>query len=116
VRSYYDQCIKGYTGPRSTDLFREDYFLYVEYECDISEIEYADYDLKMNRTRLANIVISCDAIICIIFIINIMWMNRAINTEQFDVDKKFVHMTDFAVRVKNLPHKPSFDNLDQLKA
>lgn len=62
----------------------------------------------MTRRRLANIVISCDAIICLIFVINILWMNKAISNEQHDVDKKFVHMTDFTVRVKNLPLKPAF--------
>ena len=70
----------------------------------------------MSRRRLANIVISCDAIIVIIFVVNIMWMNKAIGWEQHDVGKKFVHMTDFTVRVKNLPLKPAFDNLDELKA
>ena len=45
-----------------------------------------------------------------------MWLGRAIRLEQHDSDKKYVHMADFAVRIKNLPDSRYYDNLDQLKA
>ena len=63
-------------------------------------------------------MIACDVLICILFAINIAWLNRSISLEQYYVDKEFVHMTDFAVEVKNLPSKNSgaFDDLEQLKA
>jgi len=59
-------------------------------------------------------VIACDALICILFVINIAWLNRSISLEQYYVDKEFVQMTDFSVRVKNLPSKNSgaFDDLE----
>jgi hypothetical protein len=40
------------------------------------------------------------------------WIRR----EVFDVSKDFVQMTDFTVRVRNLPPIDSYDALDQLAA
>ena len=59
-------------------------------------------------------MIACDVLICILFAINIAWLNRSISLEQYYVDKEFVQMTDFSVRVKNLPSKNSgaFDDLE----
>ena len=82
----------------------------MEYQCDISTIDLY-YFGPMNRTELANIVIGCDALICIVWLINICWMGRAINNEQHEIDEDFVHIVDFAVRIKNLPEKPAYDNL-----
>jgi len=72
----------------------------------------------INRTSLANIVIACDALICILFAINTCWLARSVSVEQYEVDHQFVQMNDFSVRVKNLPSKGSgaFEDLDQLKA
>ena len=57
----------------------------------------------IDRNRLANIVISCDALIVIIFVINIAWLSRSIAIEQFEVNHTYVQMADFSVRIKNLP-------------
>ena len=46
--------------------------------------------MKISRRVLANIVIACDALICIMFAINIVWLNRSISVEQYYVDKEFV--------------------------
>ena len=64
----------------------------------------------IERHRLANIVIVCDAIICIIWVINTMWVGRSINVEKFIVDSEFVQMTDFAVRIKNLPGQDTYED------
>ena len=88
-----------------------DFALYLDYECDVSTVDLYYYG-PINRTRLANICIACDALICIIFAVNILWVARAITVEQYVVDKKYVQMTDFAVRVKNLPQKPAYDTLE----
>jgi hypothetical protein len=62
-------------------------------------------------------VISCDALICILFAINILWTARSISLEQYLQDKSYVQMPDFAVRVKNLPKsQEGFDSMDQLAA
>ena len=114
VSTYDTLCRKAYQGSR-TDLNFAKYALYLEYECDISEIELY-YFGAMKRTRLANIVIACDALIILLLAFNTCWLGFKINSEQHDAEKKFVHMTDFAVRVKNLPGKDAFDNLDQLRA
>lgn len=72
---------------------------------------------EIPRFRLSNIVICCDAIICILFAINACWLGRAITNEQYSVDVQYVQMQDFSVRVKNLPKdKFKYETLDQLKA
>ena len=54
---------------------QESYALFFEYECNIDTVELAYYG-KIDRNQLANIVISCDALIVILFTINIMWLSR----------------------------------------
>ena len=51
----------------------EDYALFFEFECDISNIELA-YFGEIPRFRLSNIVIACDAIICLIFALNALFL------------------------------------------
>ena len=63
----------------------------------------------IERQRLANIVIVCDAIICIIWVLNTMWVVRSTNVEKVIVDSEFVQMADFAVRIKNLPDESAYD-------
>ena len=67
---------------------------------------------KIPRNRLANIVISCDFVIVIIFVINIAWLSRSIAREQYDVNNKYVQMADFSVRIKHLPPKETYEHLD----
>ena len=114
--AYTFKCRTEYLGPRVAEsLDFSQYSLFLEYECDISEVDLY-YFGKMTRTRLTNIVILCDALICVVFALNTCWLSRAISSEQHDVEKKFVQMTDFAVRVKGLPEKSAFDSFDQLRA
>lgn len=61
----------------------------MEYECDIEIIEMEWFG-SMSRTHLANIVITCDAAICLLWIINICWVQRAIQNESDKVDRDFV--------------------------
>ena len=71
----------------------------------------------VSRRKLANIVIACDAVICLIFACNIWWLGRSISLEQYYINKDSVQMTDYAVRVKNLPEDgEGYANLDDLQA
>ena len=58
----------------------------------------------------------CDALICIWFVFHTAMQGYWIRREVFDVSKDFVQMTDFTVRVRNLPPIDSYDALDQLAA
>lgn len=64
---------------KSVDSYAN-YALFFEYECDISEVDLPHIGV-VSRRKLANIVIACDAIICIMFAINIMWLARSITNE-----------------------------------
>lgn len=71
----------------------------------------------IERQRLANIVIICDALICIIWVLNTMWVARSINVEKVVVDSEYVQMPDFAVRIKNIPDQSLYNgNPEQLAA
>ena len=70
----------------------------MEYECDINTVELYHIG-EVSRRRLANIVIACDALICILFAVNTLWLGRGISTEQYVIEKKYVQMTDYAVRI-----------------
>lgn len=62
--------VNGYTN----------YALFFEFECDISEVDLPHIGI-VSRRKLANIVIACDAIICLMFAINIVWLARSITNE-----------------------------------
>lgn len=58
----------------------------------------------------------CDAIIIIWFIVYTFLLNKWINAEKQASEKLNVEMTDFACRIKRLPHIESMDQLEELKA
>ena len=64
---------------------------------------------EIERNQLANIVMICDAIIIIWFIVYTFLLNRWINAEKQASEKMNVEMTDFACRIKRLPHIESMD-------
>ena len=70
-------CVYDVNGPNVVKPDFSTYALYMEYECDISTIDLI-YFGSMSRTRLANIVIACDALICLLWAINTCWLGRAI--------------------------------------
>jgi len=111
--SYRDLC-GGSTSQTTTNNFA-DYALFVEFECDISEVKL-EYFGTISRNTLLNIVVVCEGLICLAFAINICCLSRSFESEQHQADTKFVHMTDFAVRIKNLPPESAYDNLEHLKA
>jgi hypothetical protein len=49
------------------------------------------------------LVVSLDLIICTVFIVYIASVTKSIKTEATDYDNELLQVTDFAVRVKNLP-------------
>ena len=103
-----DSCTVAGLDPSKSALF-------MDYECDISIVDLYYYG-PISRGELATIVIICDILICLIWTINTMILFRGISDEQRDVQKKQVLISNFAVRIKNLPAKAVYGNLNQLKA
>mmetsp|Transcript_20514 Transcript_20514/g.25234 ORF Transcript_20514/g.25234 Transcript_20514/m.25234 type:complete len:103 (+) Transcript_20514:1217-1525(+) len=58
----------------------------------------------------------CDALICLWFLCHTVLLSLWIRRESFDGHQDLVHMTDFAVRVKNLPAVESYSELEELAA
>ena len=72
------------------DLTRiAEFHLFMLYDCDISTVDLM-YFGPMARNDLANIVILCDALICLLWAINTCWLGRAIANESNEIDQKNV--------------------------
>ena len=89
--------------------------IFLKYFCDTSIVNLR-YFGPMERDRLANIVMVCDLVIMLVFAINLIILQRYIPMERHLIDQGTVMMTDFTVRVKNLPPLSEYETLDQLKA
>ena len=76
-------CIEDYTGNRNVNdllAIKENYAMFFEYQCDIETVDLYYYG-PIERHRLANIVIACDAIICLIWVFNTIWLTRSYSVE-----------------------------------
>ena len=58
----------------------DDYELFFRHECDYSQVNLP-YFGQVSKKELANIVIVCDALICMIFAANIYWLSHKIQRE-----------------------------------
>ena len=86
--SDFAACEDQYSGSRDV-LDINDFALFFEFECDIKDVELY-YFGEVPRNRLSNIVIACDALICLIFAVNIVWLGRSITAEQYNENVQFV--------------------------
>jgi len=41
--------------------------------------------------------------ICILFVLNAVWISKFIEKEEREEDQRFVNLLDFAVEIKNIP-------------
>ena len=70
----------------------------------------------ITRQNLAIMVCVMDLIICLWVILNISLFDIFIKREDRFVDDKYLQMTDFTVRIKNMPPQREYHTLYQLKA
>ena len=85
------------------------------YECDISTVTLSGFG-EISRARLANIVMICDALVILVFIIYTGLQEYWVSRDSFEQRKHFVNMTDFTVCISHLPHVYSFDEMTDLAA
>lgn len=74
------------------------------------------FNYSLSRYKLSSIVIILDLIVCTVFIIYIVSVTKSIKSEAADYDNELLQITDFAVRVKNLPDHKNYNTLDQLRS
>lgn len=70
----------------------------------------------MSRSDLTIIVITFDLLVCVTFVVLSALMMSWIDDEATINDVEYVQITDFSVRIKNLPPVSVYKNLEQLKA
>ena len=70
----------------------------------------------IQRQTLAIIVCVFDLIICLWVMVNIALFDIFIKREDQFVDDKYLQMTDFTVRLKNLPPHREYHTTAQLRA
>ena len=68
---------------------QNEYALFLEYECDISTVKLQGIG-TISRAELANIVMICDALICIWFVIYTAKISIYVDLEKRDMQKEFV--------------------------
>jgi hypothetical protein len=90
--------------------------MFIVSKCIGSEIEFESIGLTIERTDLSTFVVFLDILICLAFICNTAHIRRYITLEEHDIDIQNVQVTDFAVRIKNLPDAEEYNSLNQLKA
>ena len=66
---------------------------------------------SLSRESLTTLVVTMDLIICFVFIIYIKVEQVNIKRESQINDSDFVTMSDFTVRIKNMPPKKSYESL-----
>ena len=74
------------------------------------------YSVTVSRSELTGIVVLCDLAIVIGFIITTGVLDHYIYKEAEELDNNFVQITDFSLRVKNLPEIQDYKSLEQLRA
>ena len=98
----------------------EEHRFYLRYYCNVEMVELDGFflpDTQIERKTLANIAILCDLLILVLFMFNIVFLDKQIRRERYRIDLEHLQMTDFTVRIKNLPPASNYDNdLAQLKA
>lgn len=72
--------------------------LFVSAVCAAQAIEV--YDSKISRKSLTYIIVICDMLICILFVLNALWIYEYTKREAKEQDKNATQITDFSVRIK----------------
>ena len=71
--------------------------------CAGETIHFPRLNAKITRTTLTYLVVACDMAIVLLFVINAGWLNVYIARAELELDIEGVQLTDFSVRIRNLP-------------
>ena len=96
-------------------LVEEDPQFVIAVECkkDLIDLPWGN---TITRQSLAITVCVLDLVICLWVVLNISLFDIFIKREDRFVDDKYLQMTDFTVRIKNMPPQRQYHNLHQLRA
>lgn len=83
--------------------------------CAGKEIDFPRLKTKISRTTLTYLVVGCDMAIVLLFVINAGCLNASINKAEQELDMEGVQLTDFSVRIRNLPTQSDFGSLSALR-
>ena len=76
-----------------------------------------DSGQSVSRVTLTYVIVCCDIAICLLFVLNAVWIHKWTLKEEHELDVETVSLTDFAVRIKNLPRRGEYDgSIDELRA
>lgn len=70
---------------------------------------------KINRTKLTFTVVACDMAICVCFVLNGVCIYLFTKKEEKEEDSHSVQVTDFSVRIKNLPSSGDYTSIIELR-
>lgn len=55
-------------------------------------------------------------LICVLFVLNAVWIHQWTLKEERELDFDTVSLTDFTVRIQNLPTKDDYGSINELRA
>lgn len=70
----------------------------------------------ISRKTLTYVIVACDMIICVLFALNAVWIHQWTLKDEQELDVETVSLTDFSVRIQNLPGKECYGSIDELRA
>jgi hypothetical protein len=71
---------------------------------------------SISRKTLTYVIVACDMAICVLFVLNAVWIHQWTLKEERELDVETVSLTDFTVRIQNLPEKDDYGSIDELRA
>lgn len=89
--------------------------LIVQGECFAGDIEFTSLGTSVSRQTFTYVVVAMDLLICLLFVINSVWIFKFTQLAAKEYDRTNVQLTDFAVRVKSLPGNQNWETIPELK-
>lgn len=85
--------------------------LFLKASCTTYNIQFPKLKTQVDREKITWAIVIFDVLICFVFAANAYIMEWQIDKQAKDYDRHGVQLTDFAVRIKNLPETEDLDLL-----
>lgn len=84
--------------------------LFIEGVCSGAQFTFKQFgrQYSISRTTLTYVIVGCNMGICLMFVLNWVWIIKWIEKEEKSNDRDNVQITDFAVCIKNLPTQQQY--------
>lgn len=89
--------------------------LYIRSICIADIILFPTLGIEVERVNLTWCIVILDMFVCLLIVGNYLYIRHYSVREESEVDKAGVQVTDFSIRLKNLPEPTEFKSLIMLR-